>query len=95
MKRGDLYRSRGRRPETPHRRSSSPKPEGSRLYPFCHFFQLAAAILALLFIAGSQYIFPEVTSQKLQQAVKTEIESPVSLTDQLLEGWNLLRAAQK
>ena len=72
MKREDLHRNRI--PQT-----KRTKEVHSKLYPFCHFFQIGGAILVLLLILGSQYIFPSSASDQLHSFVKKELASNIEL----------------
>ncbi|MCI8632697.1 MAG: hypothetical protein HFE64_04335 [Lachnospiraceae bacterium] len=72
MKREELHRNR------------IPKKKGTKLYshavyPFCHFFQIGGAILVLMLILGSQYIFPSSASEQLHSFVKKELTSTIEL----------------
>lgn len=84
MKREDLYRNRaaGGKPRPRSSRSSGREEETDRFYPFCHFLQVAGAVLALLAITGSHLLFPENISLKLQAVVKQEVQTTIQLPDQ-------------
>lgn len=86
MKREDLYRSRGQRLTTPSRtRIKRDQKENREHYPICRFWQLAIAMILLMVIAGSRFLFPTAISDQIQSGVKEKIENTILLPTQ---EWN-------
>lgn len=84
MKREDLHRNRPMRTHTASRHTAASNAAG-KSYPFCHFLQFGITLLLLLIILGSQYLFPEKASNQLQDFIKQELNTEITVST---ENWN-------